>query len=73
MRDALFQELRTRGWGRDGRARVEGARDLKGFVRIFTLAPIVKATGGEVQREAGRVVGRMVRMSEEEGRGKGKG
>jgi len=69
MRDALLQELRTRGWERDGRARDEGTRDLKGFVRIMTLAPIVKATGGEVQREAGRVVGRVVRMSEEGGRG----
>lgn len=69
MRDALFQELHARGWGRDGRARDEGTRDLKGFVRIFTLAPIVRATGGEVKKEAGRVVGRVLKMSEERGRG----
>jgi len=73
MRDALLQELRTRGWERDGRARDEGTRDLRGFVRIMTLAPIVRATGGEVQREAGRVVGRVLRMSEEAERGNGRG
>lgn len=69
MRDALFQELRTQGWEPDGRAREGGMRDLKGFVRIFTLVPIVKATGGEVKSEAGRLVGRMLRMSEEGRRG----
>lgn len=73
MRDALFQELHTRGWGRDGRAKDDRTKDLRGFVRIMTLAPIVKASGGEVQREAGRVVGRVVRMSEEAGRGNGRG
>lgn len=70
MRDALFQELHARGWERDGRAREEGTRDLRGFVRIFTLAPIVRATGGEVKSEAGRVVGKVLKMSEEGGRGR---
>lgn len=79
IRDTVLKELHASGWAKDGRwlesmhrnrnGRFKGpGRNLRGFVKVFTLPPILKASGDEVQTEARRLVGKMVWMCKD-GRG----
>ena len=72
MRDALTRELKAMGWSIDGRWQGEGEakKDLIGLLNVFTLKPILMATGAEVENEA-RVILEKVTSYGDRGRRKG--
>lgn len=57
--------------GVNGVGRITAAKsDLRGLLRVFTLSPILRATGTEVQREARSAVENVMRKMGNENRGK---
>ena len=63
LRTAILESLSEHGYSRDGKALVEGQRNLVGSLQLHAFAPVVMAKFQELKSQMGLVIQDMVRMS----------